>query len=137
MPRAKAETCQPAPSWSGSFGATSGSTTSDIAPDEIMFVRSTGKPVTYGTFANIRQKARQLTLSKVECASPPAEDPYSLRHAALSTWLNNGVPPAEVAKRAGHTIEMLFRTYAKCVMGQEDLANKRIEEALGKPDPDL
>jgi len=72
-----------------------------------------------------------------EFASPLAEDPYSLRHTALSTWLNNGVPLAEVAKRAGHTIEMLFRTYAKCVVGQEDLANKRIEEALGESDPDL
>ena len=109
----------------------------NIAPADIMFVSSTGKAVTYGTFANIWQKARRLALSEAEFESPLAEDPYSLRHAALSTWLNNGVPPAEVAKRAGHTIEMLFRTYAKCVVGQEDLANQRIEAALGEPDPDL
>jgi hypothetical protein len=26
---------------------------------------------------------------------------YDLRHACLTTWLNNGVPPAQVAEWAG------------------------------------
>ena len=48
----------------------------------------------------------------------------------MSTWLNAGVPAPQVAEWAGHSVEMLLSTYAKCVDGQEDLARKRIEEAL-------
>jgi len=48
-------------------------------------------------------------------ASPLAKTPYDLRHAALSTWLNGGVPPATVAEWAGHSVEVLLRTYAKCL----------------------
>jgi len=34
-------------------------------------------------------------------ASPLAGRPYDLRHAAVSLWLNAGVPATEVAERAG------------------------------------
>ena len=63
-------------------------------------------------------------------ASPLAGRPYDLRHAALSLWLNAGVPPQEVAQRAGHSVEVLLRVYAKCLDGGEGVANKRIEAAL-------
>ncbi len=36
-------------------------------------------------------------------ASPLARRPYDLRHAAVSLWLNSGVPATEVARRAGHS----------------------------------
>ena len=47
---------------------------------------------------------------------------HDLRHACLSTWLNGGVAPAQVAEWAGHSVEVLFRVYAKCLEGQEELA---------------
>ncbi len=34
--------------------------------------------------------------------------PYDLRHAAMSTWLNGGVPAAQVAEWAGHSVEVLL-----------------------------
>jgi integrase len=43
--------------------------------------------------------------------------PYDLRHAAVSTWLAAGVPAAEVAERAGHTVDVLLKVYAKCLDG--------------------
>jgi integrase len=53
--------------------------------------------------------------------------PYDLRHAAVSAWLNPGVPAAEVAERAGHSIEVLMKVYTKCVYGERDSINTRIQ----------
>src|SRR5256886_1447471 len=39
--------------------------------------------------------------------------PYDLRHAAVSLWLSAGVSPLRVAERAGHSVEVLLRVYAK------------------------
>jgi len=36
--------------------------------------------------------------------SPLGRRPYDLRHAAVSLWLNSGVPATEVARRAGHGV---------------------------------
>ena len=44
--------------------------------------------------------------------------------------LNAGVSAPQVAEWAGHNVEMLLSTYAKCVDGQQDRDRKRIEEAL-------
>ena len=45
--------------------------------------------------------------------------PYDLRHAAVSTWLNGGVPRRRVADWAGHSVDVLLKIYAKCLDGQE------------------
>jgi hypothetical protein len=52
----------------------------------------------------------------------------------VSLWLNSGVPAAEVARRAGHGVAVLLKTYAHCVDGQADEANQRITDALGRGD---
>jgi integrase len=75
-------------------------------------------------------KARQMALTAAEQASPLAKRPYDLRHACLSTWLNGGVYPTQVAEWAGHSVDVLLRIYAKCVVGQDELAKRRISEAL-------
>jgi integrase len=56
---------------------------------------------------------------------------YDLRHAAVSSWLNGGAPPTQVAEWAGHSVNVLLRVYAKCLDGQQHAARRRIEEALG------
>ena len=48
----------------------------------------------------------------------------------MSTWLNAGVPPTQVAEWAGHSVNVLLRVYAKCVYGQDEVAKARIEAAL-------
>jgi integrase len=100
------------------------------APDGRFFIREDGGPIRPSTYAKIWAKARNVTLTPVQAASPLGKRPYDLRHAAVSTWLNAGVPAPQVAEWAGHSVEMLLSTYAKCVDGQADLARKRIEEAL-------
>ena len=41
--------------------------------------------------------------------------PTAKPHAAVSLWLNAGVPALTVARRAGHSVEVLLRVYAACV----------------------
>jgi hypothetical protein len=40
------------------------------------------------------------------------------------------VYPTQVAEWAGHGVDVLLRIYAKCVVGQDELAKRRISEAL-------
>ncbi len=75
-------------------------------------------------------EARSLALTPAQVASPLASRPYDLRHAAVSLWLNAGVPAPQVAERAGHSVEVLLRVYAKCLDGGEKAANMRIDSAL-------
>jgi hypothetical protein len=58
-----------------------------------------------------------------------------VRHAAVSLWLNAGVPAPQVAEWAGQSVHVLMRIYAKCVDGQDEAARRRIEAALDAPEP--
>jgi hypothetical protein len=71
-----------------------------------------------------------LALTPTQVASSLGTRPYDLRHAAVSLWLNAGVPVTEVAKRAGHSVDVLLRVYAKCIDGQQDHINGKINDAL-------
>src|SRR6266508_1131735 len=87
-------------------------------------------PVSSNTYARVWQKARQRALTEAQVASQLARRPYDLRHAAVSLWLNAGVPATQVAEWAGHSVNVLLRVYAKCMDGQDDAAKRRIEAAL-------
>jgi integrase len=86
------------------------------------------------TYRRVWDRARRVALTPAEYSSPLARRVYDLRHACVSTWLNGGVPPAQVADWAGHSVAVLLRIYAKCIDGQAELAKKRIEEALRESD---
>ena len=51
----------------------------------------------------------------------------------MSTWLNGGVPPADVAAWAGHSVEILLKIYAKCLDGGTELLGKRVTGGAGPP----
>jgi integrase len=74
--------------------------------------------------------ARKSALTAEQQKSPLARRIYDLRHAALSTWLNAGVAPTQVAEWAGHSVRVLLDIYAKCIDGQQDIAKRRIADAL-------
>lgn len=77
------------------------------------------------------QRARQDAFTPQIAATPLARTPYDLRHAAVSTWLNGGVPATTVAKWAGHSVEVLLKTYAKCLDGEDAALQQRVQAALG------
>ena len=55
--------------------------------------------------------------------------------AAVSTWLNGGVPPTQVAEWAGHSVEILLKIYAKCLDGGQGVLRRRVQAALGHRPP--
>jgi integrase len=70
-----------------------------------------------------------VALTSAQQHSPLGKVPYQLRHAAVSLWLNAGVPATQFAEWAGHSHVML-KVYAKSIDGQDEVARRRIAEAL-------
>ncbi|CAM5458644.1 Integrase OS=Streptomyces alboniger OX=132473 GN=CP975_02530 PE=4 SV=1 [Streptomyces alboniger] len=104
------------------------------AEDGRLFYSERGGVVASSTYWRAWQEARLLALPPALAASPLARRPYDLRHSALSTWLNAGVDPTEVAERAGNSVEVLLGRYAKCLDGRQEVANRRIEDLLSEYD---
>ncbi|MFE3926983.1 tyrosine-type recombinase/integrase [Streptomyces sp. YIM B13508] len=100
------------------------------AEDGRLFANERGGVVGSSTYYRVWQEARALALPPAAVASPLAARPYDLRHSALSTWLNSGVDPTEVAERAGNSVEVLLSRYAKCIDGRQEIVNHKIEELL-------
>ena len=53
-------------------------------------------------------KARKAAPTHDLDESPLAKRRYDLRHAAVSLWLNAGVPATQVAEWAGHSVDVLL-----------------------------
>ncbi|MGV9387403.1 tyrosine-type recombinase/integrase [Nonomuraea sp. NPDC003707] len=100
------------------------------ASDGRIFTTGTGGTYSSSAHSYVWQEARRLALTPAQIASSLAARPYDLRHAAVSLWLNAGVPAVEVAKRAGHSVDVLLRVYAKCMDGQQEQINGKINDAL-------
>lgn len=100
------------------------------APDGRLFRSPNGGVVGSSTYYRVWAQARRYALTPAQETSPLAGRPYDLRHAAVSLWLNGGVPATEVAERAGHSVDVLLRVYAKCIDGQRDTINKTIDGLL-------
>jgi integrase len=100
------------------------------ADDGRIFRNERGGIIGSTTFSRVWEEARQLAFTPAQVASPLAGRPYDLRHAALSTWLNAGISPAEVSRRARNSVEVLLRRYAGCLDNQEAAVNRRIEDAM-------
>ena len=101
-----------------------------VALDGRIFSSDRGRPVASTAISDVWAEARTLALMPAQVVSPLGGRPYDLRHAAVSLWLNAGVPATHVAERAGHSVEVLLRVYAKCVDGGDKVANMRIDAAL-------
>ena len=70
----------------------------------------------------------QVEVGDVNVRLVPVDHRDAIRgHAAVSLWLAAGVPPPRVAERAGHSVEVLLRVYAKCLDDGEEIANTRID----------
>jgi site-specific recombinase XerC len=98
-------------------------------PDGRIFTGPRGGIFNDRAYLKVFHQARAVAFTPSESASLLARRPYDLRHAAVSTWLNAGVPAPQVAQWAGHSVDVLLRVYAKCISGQQEDAKRRIEEA--------
>jgi integrase len=100
------------------------------APDGRLFRGARGGPLSESLYGRIWHQACAAA-SSAQHAIHPVLRPYDLRHAALSLWLASGAPPAEIAARAGHSVNVLLAVYAHCIPGHDQIANRHIEQALG------
>jgi integrase len=93
-------------------------------------------------YNEVWDQARKEALTPAQYRSPRGRRPYDLRHAAVSLWLNSGVPATEVARRAGHGVAVLLKIYAHCIDGRAAhrscrTASGPVCELEGKSDRDL
>lgn len=101
-----------------------------MAPDGRLFRNQAGNYVDAAAYGTTWARARKYVLTRTELASGPATRPYDLRHAGISFWLYSGADPAECARRAGQSIEVLFPHYAKFLEGVREQANRLIEQSM-------
>lgn len=57
---------------------------------------------------------------------------YDLRHAAATTMLLAGLPPAEVARRLGHSVDVLMRVYAGVFNDERERSNQLLDDFLAE-----
>jgi integrase len=103
-------------------------------PDGRIFQTARGGLLQDSGYNEVWTQARKNALTLAQYKSPLGRRPYDLRHAAVSLWLNSGVPATEVARRAGHGVAVLLKIYAHCIDGQANAANQRITDALSTPE---
>jgi integrase len=99
--------------------------------DGRIFRSVNGKPISPSTYNRVWNRARDLGLTKEQAASVLLKRPYDLRHSGITVRLYAGVPPKQVAQWAGHSVEVLHRTYSQVLDGFDDIWFERIEGVLG------
>lgn len=101
-----------------------------VASDGRLFRNANGNYIDPAAYGITWRRGREDVLTLDERALELAKRPYDLRHAGISFWLASGVDPAECARRAGQSIQVLFRYYAKFIAEARDHANGLIEESM-------
>ncbi|PRX96822.1 tyrosine-type recombinase/integrase [Allonocardiopsis opalescens] len=81
------------------------------------------------------KRARKAALTPAELRAGVAQRPYDLRHGAASYMIGDGVPTPEIARRLGHTVEVLMTVYVHWFKSQENPANRLLEAAFRKRGP--
>ncbi|WP_405840169.1 tyrosine-type recombinase/integrase [Streptomyces sp. NBC_01518] len=99
-----------------------------LLPGDRLFPGEHGGVLAGSVYRRMWDHARRATLPPHVYASPTGRRVYDLRHTRLTMWLNNGIPPAEVAAWAGTSVAVLFATYAQCISGQEQDLRRRLDE---------
>jgi integrase len=93
--------------------------------DGRVFTTSSGRPLTSTSYSETWQRARAKHWGP---DSPLVTATlYDLRHSAATLMLRAGVPPAEVARRLGHSVDVLMRIYAGVLQDERGRANLLIE----------
>ncbi len=101
------------------------------ASDGRIFRSVNGARLQPSTYWQVWRKVRALSLTPEQLVTPLMKRPYDLRHSGVTWRLNCGIPAPEVAKWAGHSVEVLTRIYAKCVAGLDDVWISRMDSSLG------
>lgn len=98
----------------------------------LIFTNNAGRSVTAENYGKVwnREKAKLW---------PPGHllantDPYDLRHTAATAMLRAHVPLPEVARRLGHSVEVLLRVYAGVFDDERERSNGFIDAEFARQD---
>lgn len=96
--------------------------------DGRVFSNAAGRPMTTTNYGPVWVRAR----SQLWPAGHPltATTVYDLRHSAATMMLRAAVPAAEVARRLGHSVDVLLRVYAGVFEDERERSNELIGQAL-------
>lgn len=98
--------------------------------DDLLFLNVHGQPMTTGSYNPVWKRARKAAWAdRAELAKTTL---YELRHSSATMMLRAGVPPAEVARRLGHSIDILLRVYAGVLVEERDRSNELIDAELDR-----
>lgn len=102
---------------------------------ELLFRNVNGRPMTSTSYQPVWHRARGAVWSdRPELAGTTL---YDLRHAAATMMmLHAGVPPAELARRLGHSIDVLLCVYAGVLVDERDRSNELIDAEIARLVPD-
>jgi integrase len=100
----------------------------NLQPGDLLIRGLLGGKLHSRVIRHMWDNARKAVLTDDEYGSLLGKRVYDLRHTCLTTWLNSGIPPAQVAEWAGNSVPVLLRTYAHCIQGQFDHFKRRLEE---------
>ncbi|MER5856226.1 site-specific integrase [Streptomyces sp900105245] len=105
-----------------------------LQPGDLLFRGETGGILAGSVIRRAWRSARQAVLPSHVFASPTGRRVYDNRNTRLTKWLNDGIPPAQVAEWAGNSVAVLLATYARCVDGQLPDLKRRLEAAGDLPE---
>lgn len=97
----------------------------DYPSSPLIFVNNAGNPVLAHNYGKVWKRHRAMLWPTPHPLSTAVA--YDLRHSAASTMLAAGVNPAEVARRLGHSVDMLMRVYAGVFHDERDRANEKLD----------
>jgi integrase len=98
----------------------------ELKPGDLLFRGEKGGMLAGSVIRRAWRAARADVLTSEEFASPLGKRVYDLRHTCLTHWLNDGIPPAQVAEWAGNSVPVLLATYARCISGHLPDLKQRI-----------
>ncbi len=114
------------------------SRTGQFKPGDLLFQGETGGILAGSVIRRAWRSARKTVLPPHVFESPTGKRVYDNRHTRLTKWLNDGIPPAQVAEWARTASPVPPATYARCVEGQLPDLKKGLEAARDLPErPDL
>jgi integrase len=97
-------------------------------PTERAFTSSTGKPVSCMAYNPVWRRESAILWPEPHPLSRCTV--YDLRHGAATMMLRAKVPPGEVARRLGHSVDVLLRVYAGVFNDDRDRSNALLDEAF-------
>ncbi|MFI1183355.1 site-specific integrase [Streptomyces sp. NPDC020799] len=98
-----------------------------LKPGDRMFQGEKGGILSGSVARRAWGAARREELTDREYESPMGKRIYDIRHTRLTKWLNDGIPPAQVAYWAGNSVAVLLSFYAGCIEGQLPDLKRRME----------